>query len=133
LNAQEIGEFFVVLTPDGDVWIRREDLDGTRLKKGLGHEITFEKETYVSLRTIEGLEFAINERDVSLEIHAHPDLFIEQALDYSYKKPYEIFYTMDNSAFLNYGLLLRKLNLRSFHRDRSTNRPLPRCVDPKLH
>lgn len=110
LNAEEIGEFFLVLTPEGDVWIKREDLEGTRLEKGLGQDVVFEGEAYVSLSSIPYIDFAVNEKEVSLEINAPPELFVDQALDFSYVKPYEVFYTRDDSAFLNYGVLYSSEN-----------------------
>jgi outer membrane usher protein len=105
LNAEDMGEYFLYLLPDGDVWMRREDLDGTRLKKGLGRDVLYAGENYVSLASIDGLEFGVNEEEVSLEIQADPKLFEAQSIDIAYTKSYEVTYTRDNSAFLNYGVL----------------------------
>jgi outer membrane usher protein FimD/PapC len=106
-----------VLTPEGNVLINRKDLDNTRLRKGLGKEVMLDGESYISLRSIEDLDFAINEEEVSLEVVAAPHLFKEQTIDISFERPYEVTYTKDNSAFLNYALLFdsdnTSLNLSS--------------------
>lgn len=105
LNTEDMGNFFVILAPEGDVWIKRDDLEKTRLKEGLGRDVIFSGETHVSLSSIPELDFFINEKDVSLELWAAPHLFKKQSIDIFYKKPYDVVYTEDNSAFLNYGLL----------------------------
>jgi outer membrane usher protein FimD/PapC len=100
-----LGEFFLILTPDNDVWIKRDDLNTARLKKGLGRDIQFEQETYVSLKSIPDLDFRINEETASLEVTAATHLFKEKAIDSAYTKPYEVVLTKDRSVFLNYALI----------------------------
>jgi outer membrane usher protein len=104
LNEEDKGEFFLLLMPDNDVLIKRDDLSNTGLKEGIGREIQFEGETYISLKSITELTFKINEEDVSLNITAAPDLFKEQSIDTAYRKPYKVTFTKDSSAFLNYAL-----------------------------
>ncbi len=36
LNGEDKGEFFLVLTEDNDIWIRKDDLNRTDLVEGLG-------------------------------------------------------------------------------------------------
>lgn len=105
LNEEDKGEFFLILTPDNDIWIKRDELDKIGLKEGLGRDIQFAQDTYVSLKSIPELEFQINEEEVSLEVTAAPHLFKEQSIDISYKKPYKVLFTKDRSAFLNYALI----------------------------
>src|SRR3989304_5330141 len=90
LNEEDIGEFFMVLAPEGDVWIKREDLDRTRL--------------------IKGLDFTISEEDVSVKVTAKPHLFQGQTISLSYARPYKVIHTKDNSAFLNYGVFYDSQN-----------------------
>ncbi|MFQ5441191.1 MAG: fimbria/pilus outer membrane usher protein [Thermodesulfobacteriota bacterium] len=104
LNSVDMGESLVVRTADGDVWITADEIERTRLKAGLGAAVEYEGEKYVSLKSIKGLQFTVNERDVSLDMTAEPGLFNEETLDLSYKRNYEVTYTRANSAFLNYGL-----------------------------
>jgi len=55
--------------------------------------------------TIPDLTFSINEKEVSLEVHAATHLFKAQTIDISYTKPYDVSYPRPASAFLNYGVL----------------------------
>jgi outer membrane usher protein len=103
LNTEDKGEFFVLLTPENDIWIKREDLEGLGLKPGIGRDVQFEEETYVSLLSIPDLEFKIIEKEASLVINAAPYLFQQQDIDISYKRPYKVVFTEDRSAFLNYA------------------------------
>ncbi len=105
LNEENKGDFFLYSTPDSDIWIKRDELDKLGLKEGLGKDIQFNGETFVSFGSITGLEFSINYEDVSLEIEAVPHLFKEHSVDISYKRPYKVTYTTDKSAFLNYAFI----------------------------
>ena len=110
LNGEDAGDFFLVLTSDGDVLMKREDLQKNNLKPGIGKDITFNGETYVSLRSIPDLNFSINEQKASIEINAASHLFITQTVDASYAKPYKVYYPKETSAFLNYGFLYNSEN-----------------------
>lgn len=103
LNGEPVGEFIMQRTSDGDIWIKREDLGKTRLRAGVGMDIDHSGERYVSLRSIEGLTFAVDEQEAGLRVQAPPDLFSPQVLNISYQRPYEVTYTKDTSAFLNYA------------------------------
>lgn len=104
LNEEVIGELFVVLTPDGDVWVKKDDLLETRLLEGLGREVVFGGKRYVSLRSIRGLGFSIDEKAASLIMEAAPEIFKPQELNAAYQKDYKVLYTRGNSAFINYSL-----------------------------
>ncbi|HDH50301.1 MAG TPA: hypothetical protein ENH04_02740, partial [Nitrospirae bacterium] len=101
LNEEDKGEFFVILAPDSDIWIRRDALDNMKLKEKLGRDIQYDGDAYVSLRSIQGLEFRIDEKAVALRITADPSLFRKHSIDISYEIPYDVTYTKDTSAFLN--------------------------------
>ena len=105
LNEENKGDFFLYSAPDNDIWIKRDELDKLGLKEGLGKDIQFNGETFVSLASITGLEFSINHEDVSLVITAVPQLFKAHSVDISYKKPYKVTYTTGKSAFLNYAFI----------------------------
>lgn len=104
LNSEEAGEFYSILTDDGDVLISREDLARTRLLEGIGREEAVSGRGYVSLRSIQGLDFRIDVKTASLVLTAEPSLFSGQNVDVSYRRPYKVTYTKNNSAFFNYGL-----------------------------
>ncbi len=105
LNEENKGDFFLLSAPDNDIWIKRDELDMLGLKEGLGRDIQFNGETFVSLESITGLEYSINYEDVSLVITAVPQLFKKHSVDISYKKPYKVTYTTGKSAFLNYAFI----------------------------
>jgi len=103
LNEQDKGEFFFVLTPEGDIWLARSDFEQLGLKEGLGRDVQYNGTTYVSMKSVTDLEYRINEKNVSLDVTASPSLFREHDIDSSYTKPYKVFLTRESSAFLNYS------------------------------
>ncbi|MFZ3072977.1 MAG: fimbria/pilus outer membrane usher protein [Thermodesulfobacteriota bacterium] len=122
LNEEAMGDVFAVRI-DSDLWLKKEDFEKTRLKKvtpfpkgGLGgiktawKEKSFEGESYVSLSSVEGLDFKIDEREAALKIHVLPSLFESTSLNLSYQRPYSVVYPSYNSAFLNYGAYYDKDN-----------------------
>lgn len=102
LNGEDKGEFFLVLTEDNDIWIRRDDLNRTDLVEGLGQDIVFDGETYVSLSSIPELVFRINQEEVSLEVTAASHLFKKQFVDASVKRLHPLETAKDISGFFNY-------------------------------
>ncbi|MBW2466546.1 MAG: fimbrial biogenesis outer membrane usher protein, partial [Deltaproteobacteria bacterium] len=104
LNQEDQGIFFLVLAPDNDVWIKRSDLDGFGLHEDLGRDISFDRDIYVALSTISGLNFHIEEKEVTLIVTAAPSLFKKQFIGSSYEPPHEIIYPKNGSAFLNYAV-----------------------------
>jgi outer membrane usher protein FimD/PapC len=104
LNEQDKGEFFIVLAPEGDIWMARSDFEQLGLKQGLGKDVQFNGITHVSMQSISDLEYRINEERVSLDVNASPFLFREHDVESSYTKPYKVVMTRDSSAFLNYSV-----------------------------
>ncbi|MDH4231145.1 MAG: fimbria/pilus outer membrane usher protein [Nitrospirota bacterium] len=104
LNAEHKGDFFFLLTAEQDVLMKRRDF----LQLGLSEETagitTVSGELYISLKSVSGLAFSVDKKRASLTLLAEPSLFKEQTLDISYRKPYAVTYSRDNSAFLNYGV-----------------------------
>jgi outer membrane usher protein len=103
LNEEVKGDFFVVLADDEDVWIKREEFESFGFREGLGEDVLFEKEIFVSLRSIAGIRFHIDETEVALIINAEPSLFKKHTIVSAYKLPYDVIYSKDTSAFLNYA------------------------------
>ena len=108
LNEEVIGDSVLVLMPDGDILIKREDLESTRLEQGLGKDVIRDGETYVSLKSIESIDIALDEKTAILKLRAAPRLFQGQTIGIAYKRPQKVIFPVDNSAFLNYGLLYDK-------------------------
>jgi outer membrane usher protein len=104
LNAVNKGDYFLILTPAHDVLMSRKDFLGLGLPGATGKTVTVSGETYISLSSVPGLTFSIDEKTASLALRADPALFRKEAVDMSYEKPYTVTYTRDTSAFLNYGV-----------------------------
>jgi outer membrane usher protein len=104
LNAENKGDYFLLLTSEHDILMRKKDFPTLGLSEATGKTIAVSEETYISLSSITGLTFSIDEKNASLILLANPDLFKNETLDVAYKKPYAVTYSKNNSAFLNYGV-----------------------------
>jgi hypothetical protein len=99
----------MVLAEDNAVWIKRDDLKKAGLVDGLGSDIEFDGETYVSLSSIPDLGFRINQEEATLEVTASSHLFIKQFVDASVKRPYHLETAGDISGFLNIMVIIAVL------------------------
>ncbi|SPQ00601.1 putative Sigma-fimbria biogenesis outer membrane usher protein [Candidatus Sulfobium mesophilum] len=104
LNAENKGDYFLILTPEHDVLMKKEDFLSMGLVEASGSTLSVSGEAYISLSSVAGLTFSMDYKNASLTLIAAPNLFEKEALDISYKKPYSVSYTRDTSAFLNYGV-----------------------------
>jgi outer membrane usher protein FimD/PapC len=104
LNHESKGEFFVNLTGDGDFLIKVVDLKAMGFKDPKGKSTEIEGELYISLRSMEGVEFILNEKTLSLDITALPALLPTKIIDFMPQIQPKVLYPRDNSAFLNYGI-----------------------------
>ncbi len=104
LNEETVGVSFLVRDGD-DIWIKKEDIEKTDLREGLGKEVEFEGERYISLKSIPGISFTVDESEAALKTSAAPHLFKSQSISLTYERPYSVIYPRDKSAFLNYGVL----------------------------
>jgi outer membrane usher protein FimD/PapC len=114
INKDDRGEFFLIMSEDRDIWIKREDLNRLGLKRGVGRDIRHEGETYVSLMSVSDLTFEINEEEVSLVITADPYLFEIQEAEISFKRPYNVSFASGPAAFLNYSVIYDDIADNSF-------------------
>lgn len=104
LNHEVKGEFFVNLTDDGDILVRAEDLRAIGFREPAGHTTEVSGEIYMSLRSMQGVEFILNEKTLSLEITALPALLPKKTIDFMPQGRPRVYYPKDTSAFLNYSL-----------------------------
>lgn len=104
LNQEQKGEFFVHLTDDGDFLAKVEDLKTCGINDPKGEVSEIEGESYISLRSMEGLTFVFNEKTLSIEITAKPSLLPKTNIDFTPARQSNVYYPRDNSAFLNYRL-----------------------------
>jgi len=106
LNTEDKGERFVLLTPEGDALILREDLLEMGFKEiSRGSETAIEDKNYVSLRSFAPeVTFELEERESALRITAAPKLLEKNIADLAHKSPSDVLYTKESTAFLNYSL-----------------------------
>jgi outer membrane usher protein len=106
VNTDDKGEYFIVLTPEGDVLVRQEDLMEIGLRElSKSTEITTEQGEYVSLKSLSPeATFEIDEKSSSLLITADPQLLGKNIVDLSYEQPPDVRYTEDLAGFINYGI-----------------------------
>ena len=103
LNSETKGEIFVNFTDDGDFLIKISDLKTIGFKEPEGKITKIAGEPYLSLRSIKGVEVVFNEKTLSLEITASPELLPKKIIDFEPPRQPNVYYPKDNSAFLNYG------------------------------
>lgn len=104
VNTETKGEFFVNRTTDGDFFVKTADLKTMGLRDLAGKTAEIENEQYMSLKSIEGIDFVFNENTLSLEITAGPSLLPRRVLDFLPQRRPNVIYTRDSAAFLNYRL-----------------------------
>ncbi len=106
VNHERRGEFFMVLTDEGDFLVRMEDLKEMGFRDGMeGRMVTIEGESYMSLRSIKGVSFSLDEEAIALSIVADPMLLRLHVVDMGAKRVERVFRPEHPAAFLNYGLV----------------------------
>ncbi len=104
LNEEDKGELIVQVTDDGDFLLRTEDLRKIGFVELKGTRTTLEGEEFISLRSMEGVKFRLDERKLALEIMAEPHLLEKKIVMMRYPRPVKVYYPKDTSGFLNYNL-----------------------------
>jgi len=104
LNQVTKGEFFVNMTDDGDFLVKTDDLKSMGFREPKGKITQIAGESFLSLRSIEGVEFRFDEKRLALEIMARPDLLPLESIDLMPKRQQKVYYPRDSGAFLNYSL-----------------------------
>jgi len=104
LNQEAKGEFFAKMTRDGDYLVKAEDLKGMGFRDPVGKTWRIDEEIYVSIRSMPKVEFIFNEKDLSVEITASPELLPKREIDFLSSRHPKVFFPKGNSAFLNYRL-----------------------------
>jgi outer membrane usher protein len=103
VNTELKGEAFVLITPDGDILLEREDIEEIGLKVS-GEEKVVGEKTYISLRSLlPAVKFSFDDKELSLRIEADPGSFEGSTMDLSVKEPAGIEHPKQNSAFFNYS------------------------------
>lgn len=105
LNQQPQGDFFVFMEEDENFLIRTQDLEELGLPTGTGTRVERDGDSYVSLRSIEKLDYEFNESTLTIDLMAAPAILPSTTLDLSPARRRQVYYPADDSFFLNYGLL----------------------------
>ena len=121
LNQETKGEFFVNMTDDGDFLVRINDLKSMGFSEPKGKITQIAGESFLSLRSIEGVEFRFDEKRLALEIMAKPNLLSLKSVDLMPKKQQKVYYPRDSGVFLNYSVDHNSSNSFEFQSFNVTN------------
>lgn len=103
LNQQAKGEFFVHMNEDADFLIRTDDLKSMGFSEPAGKISQIAGESFLSLKSMEGVKFNLNEKELSLDIEAKPEMLSLKSFDFSAQRQQKVYYPRDSGAFLNYS------------------------------
>ncbi len=104
LNEMAKGEFYVRLTQDGDILMRIFDIQEIGIENPVGIVTDISGEPYISLRSMQGAQFAFSEKRLAVEIDVDPALLPRRVIDFMPGRQPKVYYPRDTSAFLNYRL-----------------------------
>jgi outer membrane usher protein FimD/PapC len=104
LNQVSQGDYFVILTDDGDLLLNINDLRSMGVTPPAGEIIVIEGEEYLSLRSMEGTDFVFDENTLTLKIDLPAASFPSLTIDMAVPRPENVYYPRDSSGFFNYGL-----------------------------
>ncbi len=122
LNQEPKGDYIVIIAGDGDVLIRVQDMEtlGIRTPSGAGQ--LKDGERYVSLRSLAGLAYTLQEKTATLGIEANPALLEnKKTVELQPYRETNVYYPHDDSAFLNYGLNYRDGSYEGMYNFNLTN------------
>lgn len=104
LNFEAKGDYFVLPVADGDFLIRVEDLKSMGFRGPTGKQSTESGESYLSLRSIAGVVYNYDQKNLSLEISAVPNLLTKRTIDFAYQKQDTFYFPEESSVYLNYRI-----------------------------
>jgi outer membrane usher protein FimD/PapC len=116
LNEVPKGEYLIKAAAH-DFLIRLNDLKAMGLADPRGEKSEIEGETYVSLKSMQGLTCHYDESRVQLHLTVDPRLLPKTGIDFERSRRADVFYPKDNSLFFNYGVAYqagRDLTVDSF-------------------
>jgi outer membrane usher protein len=105
LNTVSKGDLFVLRTGEGDILAKVEDLKeiGLRLPDALA-PMSIDGESYVSLRSLQGLRYEVRQLELVLDIDADPALLQVSTIDMSTRRRANIVVEPGPTGFFNYAL-----------------------------
>lgn len=116
LNTENKGDVFVERTPDHDFLVKPEDLKAMGFRDPPGTVVLVDGEPHISLRSMPGVSSKFNERDLTLDISAAPQLLATQAIAMDVPRRAPAVTPSPNSLFVNYAL-------NATHADSVSSRP----------
>ena len=104
LNTEDKGDFFIGVTKDFDYLVKTQDLETIGFKEPAGTTLVIDGESYISLKSMRGVTFLVDNRASALNISADPTLLPTQALKLRSDDRIRAVISHDNSAFFNYAI-----------------------------
>ncbi len=104
LNTEDKGDLFVVRTPTFDFLLRTQDLKDIGFKDPAGTIVVLDGEPHISLRSMKGVSFILDEKNLALNITADPGLLPGQALKLKGENRIRGVIPRNNSGFFNYAI-----------------------------
>lgn len=104
VNYLPQGDRFIVMADNGDFLLTAGDLRSMGIKDPPGKRSIINGEEYCSLRSMQGVTAAFDEKGLTLKISVPPALLPGSVIDLMPQRPAHILYPRDASAFLNYGV-----------------------------
>lgn len=104
LNTADKGDIFAGRTPSLDFLVKLEDLKSMGFKQPAGALVLLDGEPHISLKSMSGVSFAFDEKRLTLNITADPQLLPGQALNLRTAQRSTGAIPHDNSVFFNYAL-----------------------------
>ena len=104
LNTEDKGDFFIGITPSFDYLLKVQDLRTMGFTAPDGTTVMLEGELHMPLKSMRGVSFEFDNRQLTLKITADPLLLAGQALTLNRGDRIRGLVSQDSSAFVNYAL-----------------------------
>ncbi len=104
LNGEPKGEFFVVGAAGGDFLVKPEDMARMGITAPAAASATVDGESFLSLGSIPGVRFVLDEKTLTLEITASPELLPKRLIDFQSRRQQNVLYPKETAGFLNYSI-----------------------------
>jgi outer membrane usher protein FimD/PapC len=104
LNTENRGDLFVERTPDRDFLVKIQDLKAMGFRDLPGKVVVVDGEPHMSLRSMPGVTFRFNEKQLTLDITAPPQLLASQSFTVEEQRRRAVVIPNSKSVFLNYAL-----------------------------
>lgn len=104
LNTEAKADVFAFLQEDGDFLLTAVDLMAMGIQRIDAPLIVIDEEEYVSLRSMEGVDFVFQEATLTLELTVEPELLPVSVIDMLPLQKKQVYFPREDSLFFNYGL-----------------------------